>query len=431
MLGKQRRHLALGIWHQTSGSSRMAEFICRLGTQAGEVVTRTIEAPGVQEARARLEREGFRVFSVVPPKATGVAALTRGGRPGVRARVKAGDFLLFNQQLAALLRAGIPILQAITMLRKRATSARLRGVLGEVEEQIRSGAALSSAFAAQGAIFPRIYTASILAGERSGALDEVLSRYVDYMRRGVALRRRIRGALAYPAMLLVASFGMVAFLTLFVVPRMSDLFKNFGAELPLITQVVVGISTWVAANLIWLGPILAGMVVAAWLWARTPSGKLTLDGLLLKLPVVGPLLIQLAVAQATRSLATLLAGGITLVESWEIAAESITNRELRRRSSAILPMIREGRSFTDSLEAAGWVPELAIDMIGVGERSGSLREMLDEVATFYDAEAEVKLEQLTTLLEPAILLVMGGVVVIILLAIYLPIIQSISNATRH
>jgi type IV pilus assembly protein PilC len=251
------------------------------------------------------------------------------------------------------------------------------------------------------------------------------------MRRGVALRRRIRGALAYPAMLLVASFGMVAFLTLFVVPRMSDLFKNFGAELPLITQVVVGISTWVAANLIWLGPILAGMVVAAWLWARTPSGKLTLDGLLLKLPVVGPLLIQLAVAQATRSLATLLAGGITLVESWEIAAESITNRELRRRSSAILPMIREGRSFTDSLEAAGWVPELAIDMIGVGERSGSLREMLDEVATFYDAEAEVKLEQLTTLLEPAILLVMGGVVVIILLAIYLPIIQSISNATRH
>jgi type IV pilus assembly protein PilC len=147
----------------------------------------------------------------------------------------------------------------------------------------------------------------------------------------------------------------------------------------------------------------------------------------LKIPLVGKLLVQLSVAQAARSLATLLAGGITLVESWEIAAESITNLELRRRSSAILPLIREGRSFTESLETSAWMPALAIDMIGIGERSGSLREMLDEVATFYDAEGEVKLEQLTTTLEPAILVVMGGIVVVILLAIYLPIIESISG----
>src|SRR6185369_7466111 len=164
----------------------MAEFICRLGTPAGEVVTRTVDAPGVNEARARLEREGFRVFNVTPPKASGVAAFTQFGRSGAHARVKANDFLLFNQQLAALSRAGIPILQAITMLRKRAASPRLRAVLGDVEEQIRGGAALSQAFAAQGPIFPRIYTASILAGERSGALDDVLSRYVVYMRRNVA-----------------------------------------------------------------------------------------------------------------------------------------------------------------------------------------------------------------------------------------------------
>src|SRR5215211_6941337 len=183
----------------------MAEFICRLGTPAGEVVTRTVEASGVQEARARLEREGFRVFKVTPPQTSGVAALTRFGRGGAHLRVKANDFLLFNQQLAALIRAGIPILQAITMLRKRAASARLRTVLGDVEDQIRGGAALSEAFAAQGGIFPRIYTASILAGERSGALDEVLSRYVLYMRRNVALRRKIRGALAYPVFLLFAS----------------------------------------------------------------------------------------------------------------------------------------------------------------------------------------------------------------------------------
>lgn len=405
----------------------MAEFICRLGTPAGEVVTRTIEAPGVNEARARLEREGFRVFNVTPPKTTGVTALTRFGGRGGQPKVKASDFLLFNQQLAALVRAGIPILQAISMLRKRAASARLRAVLGDVEDQIRGGSALSQAFASQGTIFPRIYTASILAGERSGALDEVLLRYVTYMRRNVALRRKIRGALAYPLFLLFASACMVTFLTVYVVPRMSDLFAGFGTELPTVTQIVLGLSKWLSSNVIWFGPLFIGGTVALFLWSRTEFGRLKVDSLLLKVPLAGNLVIQLSIAQATRSLATLLAGGITLVESWEIAAESITNRELRRRSSAILPMIREGRTFTESLEVARWVPLLAIDMIGIGERSGSLREMLDEVAVFYDAESEVRLEQLTTTLEPAILVVMGGIVVTILLAIYLPIIQSISS----
>ena len=406
----------------------MAEFVCRLGTPAGDIVTRTIEASAVHEARARLEREGVRVFNITPPKAVGLTAFTKATGGGSRsARVKANDFLLFNQQLAALLRAGIPILQAISMLRRRATSVRLRAVLESVEEAIRGGAALSQAFAAQGAIFPRIYTASILAGERSGALDEVLSRYVTYTRRSVALRRKIRGALAYPMFLLIASLGMVVFLTIYVVPRMSELFKGFGNKLPFVTQVVLGISDWLTANIFWLAPLIVVTAVGIAVWSRTPAGRLTIDRFKLKIPIAGKLLVQLSVAQVSRSLATLLAGGITLVESWEIAAESITNLELRRRSSAILPLIREGRSFTESLESAEWLPALAVDMIGIGERSGSLREMLDEVATFYDAEGEVKLEQLTTTLEPAILVVMGGIVVVILLAIYLPIIESISG----
>jgi len=403
----------------------MAEYIVRLGTPAGEIVTRTVEAMAANEARARLEREGFKVFAVTPPKTEGVSLLTRGGSAGGRTRVKANDFLLFNQQLAALLRAGIPILQAITMLRRRATSPRLRAVLESVEDGIRGGAALSQAFAAQGSTFPRIYTASILAGERSGALDEVLSRYVSYMRRSVGLRRKIRGALAYPTFLLFACLGMVVFLTTFV-PRMSDLFSGFGNNLPTITVVVLALSGWIMRNAIWVVPAIIISVIALVVWSRTPQGRLTIDTFLLRLPLVGKLLVQMTTAQASRSLATLLAGGITIVESWEIAAESITNLALRQRSSAILPLIREGRSFTESLEDANWLPELAMDMIGIGERSGSLREMLDEVATFYDAESEVRLEQLTTTLEPAILVVMGGLVVLILLAIYLPIIQSIS-----
>jgi type IV pilus assembly protein PilC len=404
----------------------MAEFICRLGTPAGEIVTRTVEAMAANEARVRLEREGFKVFAITPPKVQGLTSFTKTGSTA-RVRVKANDFLLFNQQLAALLRAGIPILQAITMLSRRATSVRLRVVLEEVETAIRGGAALSQAFAAQGAIFPRIYTASILAGERSGALDEVLSRYVTYMRRSVGLRRKIRGALAYPAFLLLACLGMVIFLTTFVVPRMSDLFAGFGNDLPTVTRIVLGLSNWIIGNAFWFAPLVIISAVGFFIWSRTPSGRLVIDAFLLRVPLAGKLLTQMSTAQASRSLATLLAGGITLVESWEIAAESITNLELRRRSSAILPLINEGRTFTESLETANWMPDLAIDMIGIGERSGSLREMLDEVATFYDAESEVRLEQLTTTLEPAILVLMGGVVVVILLAIYLPIIQSISH----
>src|SRR5436190_15940862 len=405
----------------------MAEFVCRLGTPAGEIVTRTVEAVAANDARARLESEGFKVFAITSPRAEALTSFIRPTGAANRARVKANDFLLFNQQLAALLRAGIPILQAISMLRRRATSVRLRVVLEEVEDAIRGGAALSQAFAAQGATFPRIYTASILAGERSGALDEVLSRYVTYMRRSVGLRRKIRGALAYPTFLLLASLGMVIFLTVYVVPKMSDLFAGFGSDLPTPTKIVLAISGWMTGNVFWFGPLVIVGSIVLIIWSRTLSGRLTIDTFMLKLPLVGNLLVQLSVAQAARSLATLLAGGITLVESWEIAAESITNLELRRRSSAILPLIREGQSFTESLETSKWMPELALDMVGIGERSGSLREMLDEVATFYDGESEVRLEQLTTTLEPAILVVMGGIVVLILLAIYLPIIQSISK----
>src|SRR5260370_1955853 len=282
----------------------MAEFVVRLGTPAGEIVTRTVEAVAANEARARLEREGFKVFTVTPTKSEGVTSFTKFRGTGGRVRVKANDFLLFNQQLAALLRAGIPILQAITMLRKRATSVRLRTVLEEIETAIRGGAALSQAVAAQGGIFRRIYTASILAGERSGALDEVLSRYVNYMRRSVGLRRKIRGALAYPTFLLIACLGMVVCLTTFVVPRMSDLFAGFGSNLPTVTQIVLGISGWLTGNVFWFAPLLIVIAAVIFVWSRTPPGRLMIDSLLLKLPLAGKLLVQMTAAQAARSLAT-------------------------------------------------------------------------------------------------------------------------------
>jgi len=402
----------------------MAEFTCRLGTPAGEIVTRTVEGLSEQELRQRLMQEGYRIFSVE-------ASELFGGRSRSRQRlvkIKLDDFLLFNQQLAALFHAGLPVLQSIQMLRQRSPNAKLRAVLSDVEARIKSGSALSEAFAAQGDTFPKIYTASILAGERSGNLDEVLRRYVEYTKAIAQLRRKIRGALTYPILLLCAAVILIAVLTTFVIPQFSSLYENMGSELPTITIVVVGLSKGIRENLFWLAPVVLGVVAAIYSWRKTENGRRTMDRWILKIPIIGELVRQMTTAQFSRSMATLLAGGITVIESFQIAMNSVANRELLRRTEPALPKVREGKPFTDSLAESGWVPELATDMIGVGERSGSLREMLDEVSGFYDAETEVKLGQLTSLIEPAILFVMAGVVITILLAIYLPLLQMVSKA---
>jgi type IV pilus assembly protein PilC len=403
----------------------MAEFICKLGTPGGEIVTRTVEGLSEQELRQRLANEGYRIFSVE----------TSGMIHGVRVRVagertvkiKLDDFLLFNQQLAALIHAGLPVLQSIQMLRQRSPNPKLRISLSDVEARIKSGSALSEALAAQGETFPKIYTASILAGERSGNLDDVLRRYVEYTKAIAQLRRKIRGALTYPIMLLCSAFILISILTTFVIPQFSLLYDNLGGELPAITTFVVGVSSAVRENIYWLLPALLITGASVYSWRKTENGRRTIDRWILKIPVVGDLIKQLTMAQFSRSLGTMLQGGITVVESFQIALQSITNRELLRSTEPALSKIREGKPFTESLGEAGWAPELAIDMMGVGERSGSLREMLDEVAGFYDAETETKLGQLTSLIEPAILLFMAGVVITILMAIYLPLLQMVSK----
>ncbi|HMG36788.1 MAG TPA: type II secretion system F family protein [Blastocatellia bacterium] len=404
----------------------MAEYVCRLGTPTGEVITRTVEATAERDLRSKLERDGYRIFAI---NATGAASVRKafGGESRAR-KIKNDDFLLFNQQLSALLRAGLPILQAIGILRKRVPSEHLRLLLEGVEEKIRAGQALSQAFAAQGDAFPRIYIASILAGERSGSLDEVLLRYVSYQKTITGARQKIKKALAYPAVLVAASFILVMVLSIYVIPQFMKLYEGVGAQqLPAITIAVVGTAQFISSNLIWLIPTVAGTLIFLLVWRRTPQGRLTIDQWILKAPIAGETVRQITTAQFTRSLATLLAGGITLPESVEIASESITNRALRRASAGVLTGIQQGRPFTESLEASGWISELALDMIGVGERSGALREMLDEVANFYDSEIDVRLNTITTFIEPFILIFMGSLVMTILLAMYLPLFYMIGN----
>ncbi|HKP13831.1 MAG TPA: type II secretion system F family protein, partial [Blastocatellia bacterium] len=397
----------------------------------GEIVTRTIEAAAERDLRTKLEREGFRVFSVASSGSAGLRRSFGGESRGQK--IKTDDFLLFNQQLSALLRAGLPILQAIGILRKRVPNERLKVVLESIEEKIRAGLALSQAFAAQGDTFPRIYVASILAGERSGSLDEVLLRYVSYQKTITEARRKIKKSLTYPAVLFTASILLVMVLSTYVIPQFMKLYAGQEENLPTITVAVVAIADFISGNLTWLIPAVIGTAIFLFIWRRTPAGRLRIDQWTLKLPVAGETVRMLTIAQFTRSLATLLAGGITLPESVEIASESITNRGLREASAGVLTGIREGRPFTESLDAAGWVSDLALDMIGVGERSGALREMLDEVANFYDGEVEVRLNTITTFIEPIILIFMGSLVMTILLAMYLPLFNMIGNLSggRH
>jgi type IV pilus assembly protein PilC len=399
----------------------VAEYVFRVGTPSGEIVLRKVEAVSPEEARQRLEREGYRVFTLAQ---RGRAAWT--WRPSFR-RVTVESFLHFNQQLAALVRAGLPILQAISMLARRQSHPVLRSVLRDVEARIREGTPLSQAFASRSDVFPRLYVAAILAGERSGNLDEMLSRYIAYTKQMVALKRRVRAATAYPIFLLGALILLVAVMTGFVIPRFRIIYEDFGGELPAITQIVLAVGQGVRENLWWSVPALLALFLGVTLWRRTERGRLTLDALVLKLPIIGPIVRDLAVAQLARSLATLLQGGITLVESFRVASETLTNRVLARTSGVVLRRLQEGHAFAESLEEAGWMPPLAIDIVRVGERAGSLAEMLDELAAFYDAELEVKLNQVTTLIQPVLLVMMAGLVTFVLLSMYLPLFTFIST----
>src|SRR5215510_12300241 len=279
----------------------MAEFVCRLGAPTGEILTRTIEATAERDLRSKLEREGFRVFSIAVSGQLGIRRAL-GGEQQVR-KIKTEDFLLFNQQLSALLRAGLPILQAIGILRKRVHNEQLRVTLEDVEEKVRAGQALSQAFASQGDAFPRIYIASILAGERSGSLDEVLMRYVSYQKTITGARQKIKKSLAYPAVLVSASIALVMVLSIYVIPSFMKLYEGVGAQqLPTITVAVVGTAQFIRDNLIWLVPTLAGVLIFLLVWRRTPQGRLTIDRWILKSPVAGETVRQITIAQFTRSL---------------------------------------------------------------------------------------------------------------------------------
>jgi type IV pilus assembly protein PilC len=404
------------------------QFICRVGTPDGRVFEEMFTASDETALRSDLGKRGYHLFEVkrqgMAPK-MGLPALLRGGRRG---KVPVQDFLVFNQELAALLKAGLPLLQALDLMLERLENPTFRAVLTDVRDRVKSGTDLSEAFAEHGDLFPRLYPSSLKAGEKSGELEAVIRRFVRYMKLVLDARRRVISALTYPAVLVVLSITMIAVMTIYVVPRFMGFFTELDADLPMITQVVLGISTFMSNNwvLMAIGLIAAGLAFRA--WGRTVPGRLAIDRWKLRVPFLGPVLHRFALAEFCRSLATLLSGGIPLVPSFEIGIASVGNAFVRDRLNPGVQKVREGRPFYLALEESEIFTDMSIDMVKVGEATGSLDEMLNSVSDFLDEQVETRMQRLLSLVEPLMLVFMGIIIAILLISIYLPMYSMLGSS---
>ena len=395
------------------------EFRCRLGTPGGEIVEAIYVADDEARLRRELEEKGLYVLAL--RRRGGLAALALSWMQ--RRPVSRREFLVFNQQFATLLKAGMPLVQALDILRERVLNATFKAVLDGVHEKVKAGTSLSEAFGEHAELFPSIYSASLMAGERSGNLDAVIRRYVAYEKIIGTVKRRTISALIYPAVLVVLMLALVGIIVIRVVPSFSGFYASFDRELPLSTRVIVGISDAIIGNL-WL--ILLAIVAGTFAlisWTRQPGQRARLDRWLLELPWVGTTVRKFATSQLARTLATLLGGGIPLVNALAIAGGAMTNRHLATEMAAATTRVREGQSFASALRARGMLPDVAVKMVEVGESTGALQEMLNSMADFYDEEIETEVGRFVTLIEPAVLVVMGVVIALVVLALYMPLFE--------
>jgi type IV pilus assembly protein PilC len=396
------------------------EFYCRLASNTGEIVEGVYVSESEAKLRHELEEKGLFVLSLRQRGAIAGLPLLHLPR---RSKVSMREFLVFNQELATLLRAGMPLVQSLELLKSRVTSPVFRSVLDDVHERVRGGTALSDAFSEHGSLFPSIYTASLVAGERSGNLDSVLRRFVEYTKVIATVKRKTISALVYPAILVTLSLVLVSIIVLRVVPAFSDFYASFGANLPLVTRIIVGISDFVRGQFILLIVAIAAAVVMFTAWIRQPGQKARFDRVVLGIPMIGEIASKFATSQMARTLATLLGGGLPLVNALDIAARSVGNQHIAKELEVVSARVREGVSFSSALEARRIFPEVAVKMAEVGESTGALQDMLNTVADFYDEEISTNMERFVTLVEPALLVIMGIVIAGLLLALYMPLFQ--------
>jgi len=389
----------------------MAEFIIKMADERGRVQEQVQTAATASELRARFAHAGYHVFSVRP----------RSGFGGLQQRkVKLETFLIFNQQFLTLVRAGLPILGSLEMLAKNQKNAHFAAQLYDIVNRVKTGDALSAAFESQSG-FPVMYTTTLLAGERSGNLQEVLERYVSFQRISLTFRKKLVTSLIYPCVLLTLVTGLMFFMFVFVVPQFAVLYDEMGSKLPAMTVDLLNFGKFLRHNILWILLIFAAAAFSGYRFSITEQGRDFIDRVRIKLPIFGKIWLKYQVALFARTLSTLLTGGLSLVPSLETAARSISSRCVSRAVIDSIGTVREGKSLADALTQTEVFPDLAAEMISVGEQTGALPQMLNSVSEFFEEDVATALTASLALIEPAILLVMGVVVVFILISLYLPI----------
>jgi type IV pilus assembly protein PilC len=403
----------------------MPEFQCRVASPTGDVFERSYVAADESELRRDLETQDLMILDV---KRRNLLLHEIAKTFRLKGSVSIREFLVFNQELSALVRAGLPILSSLDILLERRKNPTFKGALQDVRERVKSGESLSEAFAAQGDLFPPLYSASLASGERSGEMASVLQRYIAYTQRVLSIQRRVVSAMIYPAILLTLAVGLVLLMVFFIIPKFSLFLADFNQELPLITQFLFGTATFCQEH--WqviLAVVVASVLGLAW-WRRTEAGMLAVDRFKLRVPLVGAVTSNYAQNRFTRTLGTLQAGGIPLVTSLELAARAVGNAVFEKELLEVANKVREGRAMWESLEETGLLSDIAVQMIKVGESTGSLVEMLNDVSDFTDEEIDTQLTRLVSLVEPLMLVFMAVVVAIMLLSVYLPLIQLYGQA---
>ena len=394
----------------------MAEFLVKMADERGHVLQQVESGVSEQEIKDRFAQQGFLVYSV--KSRTGLLAM---GGPRRKKPIKPDVFIIFNQQFLTLIKAGLPIIKSLNILGKRQKDLNFKAILENVQERVKSGELLSEAFEAQGAITSKIYTTTLLAGERSGNLEEVLGRYIAFQRLSLSFRKKLISSLWYPALLVCALTVMLTFLMTYVVPQFADLYSTLNAKLPTVTLFMLGIGRAIQHYYVFILLGIIAAVIAVTLWVRSDQGSKLLDAIRYKLPLFGAIWMKYQIAMFSRTLSTLLSGGLPLVPSLETASHSINSFKVASSVEHASRRVREGRSLSFSLEETQFFPDLAIEMVEVGESTGALPSMLNSVAEFYEEDVQNSLATAMQLIEPIILIFMGITVAFVLLSLYLPI----------
>jgi type IV pilus assembly protein PilC len=399
------------------------EYVCKVGTPGGDVVEQTFSAADETALRAELDQKGYYLFDIKRGLNLKSLGLNRDKVPN--------DLLmLFGQELAALLKAGLPLVQSIEVMLERQKHPAFKRSLTVVRDKVKSGIALSEAFRDEGALYPPMLSASLVAGERSGNLEGVLRRFVQYVRLSLSLKKKAIAAAVYPIMLSVMMLVLGGIMVLKVIPSFQDFYRDFDIQLPLVTRALMSFSHVMSENITWIALVAAGLVVFWVVWSRRPSSGVVIDGFLLRLPYLGTLMRMYATGQLSRTLSALLSGGLPLVNAMDVSANSIGNRALAASVKNAVPLVREGQSLTTALESTTMLDNLALEMVKVGEQTGALADMLTAVADFYDEELDTRLATVMALVEPIMLVVMAVVVGGMVMAFYVPLFQAISALQR-